>query len=61
MVKSALNLLSNDEGMQYIVQNNHNIGDPDVDTRLYTGEMTEPGMQLNVNTSSIIQDQKHEF
>ena len=34
MVKSALNLLSNDEGMQYIVQNNHNIGDPDVDTRL---------------------------
>ena len=34
---------------------------PDVDTRLYKGEMTKPGVQLNINVSSIIQDQKHEF
>ena len=32
-----------------------------MDTRLYKGEMTKPGVQLNVNVSSIILDQKHEF
>ena len=32
-----------------------------MDTRLYKGEVTKPGVHLNINISSIILDQKHEF
>ena len=32
-----------------------------MDTRIYKGEMTIPGVQLNVNVSSVILDRKHEF
>ena len=32
-----------------------------MDTCLYKGELTKPGVQLNINVSSIILDRKHEF
>ena len=32
-----------------------------MDTCLYKEEMTTPGVQLNINISSIILEQKHEF
>ena len=34
---------------------------PDVDTRLYNGEMIKPDVQLKIYISSIILDLKHEF